>query len=242
MIRIALAAALAVCVAAPAVAADIYRPQQHMPRYYESIPVSMWTGWHAGVGLGYHSSTFTDTPDYGIDPVTARGWLASFQLGYSQEIYKVVIGLETDVMLLGGKHKRSEGFLDAYSASTSTWESRTKWLGTTRAVLGYNAGVWMPYLTGGVAYGQVEEKYSNAWAYNDPYFGSFSGSYKNTIEMAKVGYVVGGGIKYKLSRNLNLGAEYLYADLGTMSMRDPYSTTSSTIGHHIGRIKLDYQF
>ena len=66
----------------------------------------------------------------------------------------------------------------------------------------------MFYGTGGVAYGGGSSHFS-VFDNNNGIF--FSGSPSST----RVGWTVGAGVEYALTNNITIGAEYLYADLGS---------------------------
>ncbi len=72
------------------------------------------------------------------------------------------------------------------------------WLATARGRLGYAADRWMPYITGGAAFGDIRA--------STP---SFSGTSTN-----KTGWTIGGGVEVALVGNWTAKAEYLYVDLG----------------------------
>jgi outer membrane immunogenic protein len=135
---------------------------------------------------------------------------------------------------------------------------RLNWFGTVRGRLGYVAGPALLYVTGGLAYGQVEREANVAG--NTLFLGGFSGSFDNT--KTKVGWTVGGGLEAKLAgwfptwfgswTGWSAKAEYLYIDLGhfTDNLNETYTfafpgavrTVSGNIRENIFRIGLNYQF
>jgi outer membrane immunogenic protein len=76
------------------------------------------------------------------------------------------------------------------------------WLGTARARVGVAMDRFMPYVTGGLAFGDIDVAAAPAFAYagNDE---------------TKVGWTVGAGVEFALSGNWTAKAEYLYVDLGS---------------------------
>jgi outer membrane immunogenic protein len=81
--------------------------------------------------------------------------------------------------------------------------SKIESLGTLRGRIGYAMGTtgnWLPYVTGGLAAGEV-----NAWTS----LLSLSGS--DFVS----GWTVGGGVEYGIARNWTAKIEYLYVDLGS---------------------------
>ena len=66
------------------------------------------------------------------------------------------------------------------------------------------------FITGGLAYGNV--KASTAGSGSD---GFGTDSFAGSASGWRVGYAVGGGVEYALTKNLTGKIEYLYYDLGT---------------------------
>ncbi|MFG1287468.1 outer membrane protein, partial [Xanthobacter versatilis] len=64
---------------------------------------------------------------------------------------------------------------------------------------------FLPYITGGAAYGKT--KISSSYAGDG--FGSLSASSTNW------GWTVGGGVEYAITNNWTFKTEYLYVDLGS---------------------------
>jgi outer membrane immunogenic protein len=86
-------------------------------------------------------------------------------------------------------------------------DTKLDWFSTARARIGYAFGDILPYVTGGGAFGHIDE------FRGDP-FGSFS------VGSTQTGWTAGAGIEYQVTRNLSVRAEYLHVDLG----RDFYQT------------------
>jgi opacity protein-like surface antigen len=87
---------------------------------------------------------------------------------------------------------------------------KTDWLFTARPRVGWANDNWLFYVTGGLAVTGL--KYNNTFA--DTYGPSFENA---SISKTKVGWVVGGGVEYGLTRNWSVKAEYLYMDFGSVS-------------------------
>ena len=89
------------------------------------------------------------------------------------------------------------------------------WFGTLRGRAGYVVHEdWLLYATGGLAYGQVDHKFSDNCVLcgNSPFnLGPFAQSNKDT----KAGWTVGGGTEYVHDSHWRLRAEALYVDLGS---------------------------
>ena len=95
-----------------------------------------------------------------------------------------------------------------------------------RGRLGYAmgpSGSWMPYVTGGVAFGDIENAVTG------------SGSARDT----KAGWALGGGIEAALSGPWTAKVEYLYVDLGN---GPTVAGVGSDFKTNIVRAGLNYRF
>jgi outer membrane immunogenic protein len=152
----------------------------------------------------------------GLNSADASSWIAGGQIGYDWQSGNFVFGLAAD---LSGTHLNSDmngGVTPALGfpawASTS---AEVDWYGTVRGRLGWANGPWLLYATGGFAYGEVELK-SN-FSVNFPPVGAV-GTLNAATSPLKTGWVVGGGVEYKLFPNLTLGVQYRYVDLGSVGL------------------------
>lgn len=101
--------------------------------------------------------------------------------------------------------------------------------GTLRGRIGYAYGTWLPYITGGLAFGNV-----HAFNNNIPASGS----------QTHVGWTLGVGIATKFAPNWSAKLEYLYADLGK---KDHYFVAPGIpeavgVRTNIVRVGIDYHF
>ena len=80
-------------------------------------------------------------------------------------------------------------------------ETQNNWLATVRGRLGYTVtDRVMPYVTGGLAVGDVNAKVGGLLGASD----------------TKAGWTVGGGVEAALAGNWTAKLEYLYVDLGSV--------------------------
>ncbi|MGE5165322.1 MAG: outer membrane protein [Sphingobacteriales bacterium] len=213
-------------------AADIARPVNP-----PILDTWSWSGFYVGTmwGGGW-DSTSNDLNGYGYQvsaPTNGKGVLAGIYGGYNQQFANWVVGLETDIAWSNIKGSTSMGgHLDTDNGSVP-WavegSNKLKWLGTTRARLGYAFGHFMPYATAGVAYGGTSIDgvgVLGSSSVNASFAEHFSAS--NT----RVGWAAGGGLEYAMGQML-MRMEYLHYDLGTSkyAMGDPNITLST---HHRG--------
>ena len=91
-------------------------------------------------------------------------------------------------------------------AGSSTCETSNDWLATFRGRIGYAFDRWLPYITGGGAYGNVKATVSVPIA-------GLSASASNN----QFGWTVGAGLEYAFLGNWTAKIEYLYVDLGSFN-------------------------
>lgn len=204
-------ALLGAMVAAPAMAADLAKPQSYpvKAQVVAPPPVFSWTGFYIGANAGYAWGSGKGAADYyGLSP---DGWFGGGQVGYNYQFQNnVLIGVEAD---LQGSD---------ISNSANGVNSKLDYFGTVRARLGYAYDRFLPYVTGGLAYGKNT---INDLGYSD----------SNT----HVGWTVGGGLEYAITNNWTARAEYLYMDLGkkTYDNIGDAGITAST-----ARLGVNYKF
>ena len=184
--------AAAVLLAAPlgAKAADLPQPNYKAPAYV--APLFTWTGFYVGLNGGYMWGKSKWTGGAGEFEVSPKGWLAGATLGYNLQTGVWVWGIEGDV-----DYANLKGTGDTICAGC---EIKTTWFGTLRGRVGYSFDRWLPYLTGGGAFGNLQAS-------------TPGGSASRT----KFGWTAGAGIEYAFLGNWSAKVEYLYADLGSSS-------------------------
>lgn len=232
-LSLAFAAATVIAGALPAQAADMPgQARQPSPSYYKApeLPPFDWSGFYLGANGGYGRgrSSWSDPaagPDSGN--FRTRGALAGGQIGYNWQIGKIVVGAETDIDWANINGASAAGGVCATNGGGQC-ETRQSWLGTTRARLGYAFDRFLPYITGGVAYGNVQAAQPT---------GTSSGT--------QTGWTAGGGVEYGISRNWSAKAEFLHIDLGTATFMGAASgtpTLSVPITDNIVRAGLNYHW
>jgi outer membrane immunogenic protein len=182
-----------------------------------SMPVPDWNGPYAGINGGFAISAFSDqlartnissgTLFGGLEP---KGAFGGGQIGYNWRnvfgVRSLVFGAEADLEAgqAGEKFRSSVGPRTSIASLDD--------FGTAQARFGVALDHTLLYLTGGLAYGQVANKYT------DPANTTkISGIYIDrvfSVDKDAVGYVVGAGLEYKLASSVSLKAEYQYFDLG----------------------------
>jgi outer membrane immunogenic protein len=124
-------------------------------------------------------------------------------------------------------------------------EQRLSWLGTFRGRLGWTPTdhTWLFYATGGLAVGGVKasDTVSFGAATPDIWTGSASAT--------KAGWTLGGGVEARLPDMWSVKAEYLYYDLGHLTVNGTpnivtvFTTTTNFAFHgNIVRVGLNKHF
>ena len=146
MKRVFLASVALMALTGAAAAADL--PPAPAP-YYKApyaAPYYNWTGFYLGVngGGGFGRSSWDSTGSFDL-----TGALAGGTIGYNYQYGRAVIGAEGDIDWSGMKGSTTAGCAAGCQTSDS-------WLSTVRARLGYAADRFLPYVTGGAAFGDIQ--------------------------------------------------------------------------------------
>jgi outer membrane immunogenic protein len=202
---------------ASASAADIVRPRHEMPVKAPAYvpPLYDWTGFYVGINGGYgfgRSGFLAPSPSSGFN---VDGGMVGGTVGYNYQINQAVLGIEGDMDADWAK-----GSTTCAGVSCTV---KNEWLSTLRGRLGYAAGRFMPYVTGGAAFGDIKDTIPG------------TGSASET----KVGWTAGGGVEAKLTGPWSAKLEYLHVDLGSGA-----SIAGSEASYHtdIVRAGLNYKF
>jgi outer membrane immunogenic protein len=185
-----------------------------------SIGVYNWTGVYVGGTVGYSTGTSQwDVDGLSIADISPKGMMYGGTLGYNMQAGSLVYGLEGDFSFSDMKGS-------AIGAPLVSCDLSDNWLATLRGRIGYAFDRFLPYLTGGGAYGNVEAATSSA-------LGSISDS------GSRLGYTVGAGVEYAFLSSWTAKIEYLYVDLGKFET----STVTDVSSHeHVFRFGLNYKF
>ncbi|WP_454655971.1 outer membrane protein [Bosea beijingensis] len=207
-------AALGLVAAGAASAADLPSRKGPVAAPVYMPPAFSWTGFYVGANAGY-----------GWGNVNANGWanvgdldgfVGGGQIGYNYQMGQFVLGLEADLQGADLSSGNNLGLLNV----------KTDYFGTVRARVGVAFDRFMPYITGGWAYGNVKSSI--------PAIG-FSSDRSHTG-----GFAVGGGLEYAVTNNIIAGVEYLYVDLGEKNILG--ANTKVGTDFSVVRARLSYKF
>jgi len=179
-----------------------------------------WAGFYLGAnGGGGWGHSWWNGNATGID---LSGGQVGGTAGYNWQVGKAVFGLEGDIDWSSLKGSATTT-LCPNGCSTSD-----SWLGTVRGRLGYSFGSVMPYVTGGLAVGDIQA--------STPGFAGAS--------TTNAGWAVGGGLEFALPGNWSAKAEYLHVDLGKLDCGANCGLPTDNVSMHdnIVRAGVNYHF
>ena len=216
-----------------------------------------WTGVYVG---GHFGLVYTDTQfDYAATPLVdcvavtgtaddchARGnansnsLLGGLQAGYNHQFDRLILGLEGDVTWRGQDNGKAT-FLPAFGV-IQDFSENNDWLITLRARLGFAYYRAFLYATGGAAWSSV----SHTVSFHDPtnVFTPLTVHESAT----RTGWTLGTGVEYALTSHLSFKGEYLFIDLGSVTVPTPATggwwatSTRFSEEEHILRVGLNYRF
>ncbi|MEA2907440.1 MAG: outer rane immunogenic protein [Alphaproteobacteria bacterium] len=215
MKRVLLSGVALAALLGPAAAADLPRREvvAKAPAYIATI--YNWTGPYIGInaGGGWGRSSFSAPFPSGTFDVS--GGMLGGTLGYNWQAGAMVFGLESD---LDWSNLRGSTTCGGVACDV-----RNSWLGTVRGRLGLAWDRVMPYVTGGLAIGDIRTNVA----------GIGSGS------STKTGWTLGAGLEFALSGPWTAKVEYLYADLGRGG---GIAGTDAALRTNIVRAGVNYRF
>lgn len=160
-----------------------------------------WEGAYVGIFGAYAAGELTE--DFaGID---IDGWLVGFAAGY--DVYlsdSIVGGIVADI---------------AWNDIDDDADFSSDWNGSLRARLGYDAGAFLPYVTGGLAF----------ISGNDGISGDSNTHW---------GWTVGAGVEVAVSEQLSLDLQYRYTDYAAAS----YGVSDVGATTHAATVGLNWRF
>lgn len=213
---------MAVSMASPSVAADLPRPSYKAPMYV--APYFSWTGFYVGINGGYGfgktnwSNVFGSSGDFDV-----KGGMVGGTVGYNLQTGAWVWGLEADLDYSWMRGSATNAFCGVEGC-----ETRNRYLATGRGRIGYAWDRFLPYITGGLAYGDIRMT---------PVAGT-------SETKSKLGYVLGGGVEYAFLGAWSAKAEYNYVDLGkaTCGVATCGVDTDVKFKTHLVKLGVNYRF
>jgi outer membrane immunogenic protein len=172
-------------------AADIARREAMPTKAPVYAPLYNWTGAYVGINGGGGWGRSDTAAPFASGGFNTSGGVVGGTIGYNWQAGQMVFGVEGDIdwSNIRGSATCGVGF---------SCETKNSWLATARGRVGYAFDRFLPYVTGGLAVGDIKNNVSG--------FGSSTET--------KAGWTVGGGLEAALTGPWTAKVEYLYADLG----------------------------
>lgn len=194
-----------------ATAADILTKA---PAYAPAVVASTWSGFYVGANAGGGwAHTDSEFSVAGAAFANARnslgGAFGGLQIGANWQSGAAVYGVEADFQYSGMQGSLAAPTCPAAVCGVAlgaSYDQKMPWFGTVRGRLGYAAGSWMAYVTGGYAYARLE---TTALA--------TAGAITESISSAdtRSGWTAGVGVEVALDRAWSARLEYLHLDFGS---------------------------
>ena len=211
------------------------------------VPLYNWTGFYVGGNVGYSwgkqdNSLVTGGVTVFTNSDSINGIIGGGQIGYNWQFNQIVLGVEADFQGSGQKgdgtftlaaHQRHLSPISP--ASTIAYTDKLDWFGTVRGRIGYAFDRWLPYVTGGWAYGHGSMSGSSTGGIVTTFSGSNNYS----------GWTVGGGLEYAFMDHWSAKAEYLYINFGngpTIAITPVLNLVSGRMTDNIARLGINYKF
>jgi outer membrane protein OmpA-like peptidoglycan-associated protein len=197
-----------------------------------------WSGPELGVEIG--GAFGSGTGSAGCDPptpcapalhysVSPNGPFGGVHGGYNFQFNQFVLGAEADID--GGWITGSDRLAGSYIFS-----ERNAWDASVRGRIGAAFDKFLVYGTGGVAFGDFDQKAACA--------GCVLGGTFETFNTTRVGWTAGAGFDYAIANNWSAGLEYRYTDLGSANFAclACNDTDHNTYNFSSLRFRVTYRF
>ena len=177
-----------------------------------------WDGVYLGAFIGGASGTFNDATDDTWfdedDSIGLSGWLVGVNAGANFYITDGIVGgIVGDIAW----SDVSGSLYDEY------YEYAINWQGSLRGKLGFDAGAFMPYLTGGLAFAN----------------GTFEAD-GSSDSQTHLGWTVGAGVEIAATEDLSIDVLYRYSNFGEKEYFN--DSVGLTLDQHAVTVGLNWKF
>jgi len=206
-----------------------------------------WTGIYAGVNGGYGSAHVSTTDiitnnGLGADGVYPNsgnldGVLGGATIGANYQSGHVVFGAEGDWDRTNQTLAKS---VSCTGGCVATGHSKIRWLATLRGRIGYAINNVLLYGTGGAAFVSAKDTQTQTVPVGAP-----AVVFRDTA----LGWTVGAGTEYAISKNLSAKFEYLYVHANLSQtvpfpavMGGGFESENVSLADNLVRVGLNYRF
>jgi outer membrane immunogenic protein len=205
-----------------------------------------WNGFYVGGFAGYKFGVSDTSLELGGDWLTAfpddlnaagsrdtdpSGAEVGGIIGFNHQFNKWVVGVEASAAYLwvddSNHFENVIGSGGLYDLNTSLESS---YLFTFGPRIGYAFCKWLPYVTGGLAVGDIDF-HQEFVTIPTPF-----ARQGDSANQAQVGWMVGGGLEYAVTDHWRVRGQYQYVDLGSVDFDSVYTVNGvpapAFTGHH----------
>jgi outer membrane immunogenic protein len=186
-----------------------------------SVPSYDWTGLYIGAHAGYGFGSFDDK-SFGPNNAHIDGFAGGLLAGYNHQINSIVLGLEGDASLtsIDGDNV-PPGFIQDLDINS---------MFSVRARLGVAIDTVMPFVTGGVAFADVDALHTGDTA---------------NVSKFNTGWTIGAGVEWAATDHIRVRGEFLHTDFGSKSYgffagADPHTLAIDNV--NVARAALIWNF
>ena len=217
--RLLLAGIAAFGVSSATLAADLIIDEPET--IFEPEPVASWDGFYLGVHVGGGWGFADHTSQVPGNDLALAGWLAGVQAGANFTVSDpLVLGFEADASWANITGSDSFGVGDITHS--------IDWMASLRGKLGVNAGMFLPYLTAGLAVaGATRDVTTNG-----------TPPASNT----HFGWTAGIGTDVAVMDNVSLNFEYRFTDLGAQVYPTGGIAPTVSLMTHTVRAGVNFRF
>jgi outer membrane immunogenic protein len=228
---LAAAIGLIVCAAASpaAMAADMPAPVRKAPATI-AAPFT-WAGVYVGATAGYGwGDTYQFEPGARSPNFDWDGFVGGLTAGANLQAGALVLGVEADISYSGIRAKHDADFPSWGCGTPDLCLNEVEWFGTARGRVGYAVDRFLPFVTGGFAFGRVKAS-TGLGCPTD-----------RCVSDTETGWTVGGGFEWAFAPNWSAKVEYLYVDLGKSFNAEPTTTLGLETQFSVVRAGINYRF
>jgi high affinity Mn2+ porin len=208
----------------PAAAADMAVKAPHIQAVLDWS--GLYIGAHAGYSRGSSSAVLSDPAPIAASG-TFSGTIGGVQAGYNYQLPSgLLFGVEADITF--PNYLTSNSVVSLLATPQSDVTEQWDYVATARGRLGYAAGPWLAYATGGLAF--TGERFLNSPA---------NGTDEKVLN-TRLGWAAGGGLEYAFAPHWSARLEYLYSRFEKADIRLASGTRyASTLDFQSLRVGLN---
>jgi outer membrane immunogenic protein len=237
-----------------------------------------WSGFYLGAHLGIGSLDTEFRSDFDLlpsDTYQSTPKSGGVHIGYGRELGGFYVGVEGDIGAYGDADVSawststsvsggivggvvgsciaspcSGGRITTVTASAESVDTTLRSVAAVKARFGYPAGRFLPFVSTGVAAGDVETRYlagtTTSTVRDDGAILEEPKTVGHLVEDREFmfGYTLGSGLEYAINSRVSIRGEYVFTDLGKRIYEHPDGTGSESFKTrlHEGRIGLSLRF